>query len=62
MVVPLVLMNRHIKVRVKGILCLWNFGCDTRKKDNCRKHVVAGLYDVRDDLQYCLAEAVKHTL
>ena len=31
-VVPLVLMNRHIiKVGVKGIVCLWNSVCDTKK-------------------------------
>ena len=30
-VVPLVLMNRNIKVGVKGILCLWNSMCDAKK-------------------------------
>ena len=31
LVVPLVLMNGHIKASLKGILCLWNSMCDTKK-------------------------------
>ena len=48
-------MNRHIKVGVKGVFCLWNSMCDTKKgslllRASISKVKATNTYEILDTL------------